>query len=109
MFCLCAVSLCVVVLCTTWYACLCFVVVFFVCCVLCGVVIITAGGVGEATPAGGRVAKDDKEREPAQKYTTYGTRISTHTSGPKNIPPTILVYPYTNRQATLSPRKYYTK
>ena len=53
----CAALLCVVVLCTTWYACLCFVVVVFVCCVLCDVVIITAGGVGEATPAGGRVAK----------------------------------------------------
>ena len=42
--------------------CLCFVVVVvFVCCVLCDVVIITAGGVGEATPAGGRVAKDGAE------------------------------------------------
>ena len=54
----CAALLCVVVLCTTWYACLCFCFVCFVCCVLCDVVIITAGGVGEATPAAGRVAKD---------------------------------------------------
>lgn len=39
----------------------CVFVVVFVCCVLCDVVIITAGGVGEATPAGGRVAKDGAE------------------------------------------------
>ena len=47
--------------------CLCLVVVVFVCCVLCDVVIITAGGVGEATPAGGRVAKGGAEGGPGSK------------------------------------------
>ena len=73
----------------------CVFVVFFVCCVLCDVVIITAGGVGEATPAGGRVAKGGTEGGPglkiyniqhqninthswSQKYTTHKISISIH-------------------------------
>ena len=44
-----------------------FLLLFFVCRVLCDVVIITAGGVGEATPAGGRVAKGGTEGGPSSK------------------------------------------